>query len=271
MEGVVRFLFGLLDEQGKCTRGLLGSGLDRVNIQFRIVAHNAGRFDLYFLLSEWCHLDESGRMPDFIWNGAQIKKFKIGNLTFLDSFLFITSPLDGFPKAFGFAAQKGFFPHDLNIEAHWQLNEGQGYKGRLPALDNYRSLMRDDKKQKNIEKWHGEESARIDRELSEGGQGWVFVEKLVKYCRQDVVVLRQGFYDKFKPELTELTDGIIPGLQNCTIAGVANAAWRRHLVPYTVGVTQEQGYPPDTQSNIARQYLAYVNATRYGGLLQTAY
>lgn len=75
-------------------------------------------------------------------------------------------------------------------------------------------------------------------------------------------LLRQGF-EKFRQEVKNLTfredstypfPGVGVGVNNCTTAGLANLIFRYvHLKPYMVGITREQGYPEEAQSEMARE------------------
>ena len=61
------------------------------------------------------------------------------------------------------------------------------------------------------------------------------------------------------------------GVKNCTTAGLAKQIFRYvHLKPYTVGITREQGYPEEVQSEMAREYLAYRNRVDFDCRLRTS-
>ena len=103
-----------------------------------------------------------------------------------------------------------------------------------------------------------------------------------KNCVPDVSLLRQGF-EKFRQEVKNLTfredpedsDNPFPdvgvGVKNCTTAELAYLIFRYvHLKPYTVGITREQGYPEEAQSEMAREYLAYRNRVDFDGRLRTS-
>ena len=95
-------------------------------------------------------------------------------------------------------------------------------------------------------------------------------------------LLRQGF-EKFRQEVKNLTfredpeysanpfPGVGVGVKNCTTAGLANLIFRYvHLKTYTVGITREQDYPEEAQSEMAREYLAYRNRVDFDGRLRTS-
>ncbi|KAJ8683050.1 hypothetical protein QAD02_018842 [Eretmocerus hayati] len=73
----------------------------------------------------------SGVAPHVIMNGLQIKSVQIGNVVILDAHSFLTMELRAFPKAFGLADTKGFFPHKFNTKNNATYND------KLPAKEFY--------------------------------------------------------------------------------------------------------------------------------------
>ena len=74
--------------------------------------------------------------------------------------------------------------------------------------------------------------------------------------------------EKFSEMVFKLT-GVFPGGDNCSLASMANQAWRAMeggLVKH-IGVVPENGYSHDKQSAKALQWLEYQNAVHYGGQL----
>ena len=74
--------------------------------------------------------------------------------------------------------------------------------------------------------------------------------------------------EKFSDMVFKLT-GVFPGGDNCSLASMANQAWRameEGLVKH-IGVVPENGYSQDKQSPKALQWLEYQNAIHYGGQL----
>ena len=96
---------------------------------------------------------------------------------------------------------------------------------------------------------------------------WNFWDEILEYCEDDVDVLMFGM-EQFSDMVFKLT-GVFPGGDNCSLASMANQAWRAmedQLVKH-IGVVPENGYSQDKQSPKALQWLEYQNAIHYGGQL----
>lgn len=228
-------------------------------VKANVWAHNAGRFDLHFLLEEMVKRSKLGAKPKLIVSGNTVKRIKIGsNLFFLDSRMFLPMALGNFSHTFNVPVKKGWFPHDFNRK------ENEDYEGPVPDRSYFDSKIRDTDEFKN---WH----AGLRRE----GYVWNFWREIIAYCNDDVDLLMFGM-EKFSTLVYELT-GVFPGGGNCSLASMANQAWRLKFMPSSddkenpdgtdnlqIGVVGENGYLNESQSVKARQWLAYENAIHYG-------
>lgn len=153
-----------------------------------IWAHNGGRFDWFPILGKYV---EKGTTPsNVVISGNTIKEFRVGNVRFLDTKMFIPTALSKFTEIFDLVAKKGHFPH------HFNLPENFGHVGDIPDIDQFDKRIRETVE---FREWHAEWRARNAR-----GEKWSFWKELVDYCEGDVLLLRTGF-EKFSYEIKELT------------------------------------------------------------------
>ena len=96
------------------------------NMGYICIAHNASGFDAQFVLG---YLHESSvSKPEVICCGLRLMCLKAGDVTILDSMLFLPMSLAAMVKAFGLKEQKkGWFPHLFN------KTENFDYVGPMPA------------------------------------------------------------------------------------------------------------------------------------------
>ena len=144
-----------------------------------LVAHNAGRFDLYPILKvlyKWC------LQPELLVRGQRIlcltlKKYK---LKFIDSFNFIPIHFKQFSKMFNISTTKGTFPFLLNTA------ENQNYNSAFPekkyfAIDTMTSQQR-----KEFDIWYENKAQKYI------GKTYNLRRELSYYCLTDVDLLRMG-------------------------------------------------------------------------------
>ena len=95
-----------------------------------IIAHNSSNYDAHFIL---CYLIINGEYPGILANGGELLdiKIKTGNAKLIDSYSFITMPLNRFSDTFNMPHTKGAFPHMFNV------SDNYNYVGPLPALWYY--------------------------------------------------------------------------------------------------------------------------------------
>lgn len=216
-----------------------------------IWAHNGGRFDWYPILGSYL---KKGIQPSHcIIAGNTFKQICIGNLSFLDTKMFIPTALSKFSEIFDLTTKKGQFPH------HFNRPENFNYEGNIPSIDQFDVRVRE---KPDFLAWYAEW-----QEKNTQGKKWKFKEEIIAYCEDDVILLRAGF-EKFSSEVKELIQ-LKPGIGNCTLAGLANQAWRKKFVKWNeIGVVPETGYAKDIQSRVALQYLKYRNLKHFNGQLQ---
>ena len=176
-----------------------------------LVAHNAKAFDLYPILEVL--IDRHAIRPDkIIYNGTKIMYMHIAkqmNLTFVDSLNFVPMKLADIPKAFGFEEMsKGYFPHYFNRKMN------QVYKGPFPSQTDYGCEYMSSTEYVKFTKWYESTKHRM----------FDFREEILKYCRNDVDVLRRGML-KFRGIMMEVTDGVDP-FDYVTIAGACMGIYK---------------------------------------------
>lgn len=160
-------------------------------------------------------------------------------LIFKDSINFFASSLAGLPAMFGFRETKGHFPHRLN---RW-TNMGMRQIG-LPPLEDYEPDRQKPAERENLLRWWHENQYELFDLCSE----------LVKYCKQDVNVLRHACV-AYRSTVLE-TANMDPFLRVSTQAGLSlNVFLRRHMTPRTIVNMPETGMRlRDRQSIVAQRY-----------------
>ncbi|XP_020298726.1 uncharacterized protein LOC109862963 [Pseudomyrmex gracilis] len=147
--------------------------------QIICIAHNAKAFDAQFILryitEKRVDLD-----PRVILNGTKIVVLTAGRTKFSDSINYMPMRLSALPKAFGLrgGVKKGYFPHLFNTLAN------QSYVGPLPAVEYYSPDSMSSEERECFLSWHAEqirENAVFD-----------FQREIVRYCRNDVDILRRA-------------------------------------------------------------------------------
>jgi len=72
------------------------------------IAHNAKGVELLFVLNPLARMKF---LPELlIMNGQKVMCLKVQNVTWLDSLNYLAMPLRMLPEAFGFTAQKSWYP-----------------------------------------------------------------------------------------------------------------------------------------------------------------
>ena len=141
-----------------------------------VFAHNLKGYDGSFILRAL--MDKEVNNIQIVATGRKIMKIQIGKyLRIYDTLLFFQQPLSALPKAFGFEASKGDFPH------HFNKRENENYIGPMPPLEAYRPHnLKLAAKIKLIE-WYNTQQGKI----------FNFKEELLKYCTNDVMILQKAF------------------------------------------------------------------------------
>ena len=224
-------------------------------VKANVFAHNGGRFDWHPILADFVKRCKN-LSPKLIIAGSTIKQMRVGTVTLLDSRMFIAAPLANFSKMFDVKVKKGWFPHDFNRK------ENEEYEGPIPDVGYFDKTLQ---KKQEFKDWH----AKLRRE----GYVWNFWAEIIAYCDDDVDLLMFGM-EKFSTLVFDLT-GCFPGGNNCSLASLANQVWRHKFFPekkenksLDIGIAPELGYPMDTQSKIAIQWLVYMSMYFYECKLQ---
>ncbi|KAJ8672391.1 hypothetical protein QAD02_003650 [Eretmocerus hayati] len=209
-----------------------------------VFAHSGGRYDVHSLLKELNEnsiIQGSGVAPHVIMNGLQIKSVHIGNVVILDAHSFLTMELRAFPKAFGLADIKGFFPHKFSTKNNATYND------KWPAKEFYDPDDMSVSERAEFEEWypsvcHGTFNLQAE---------------LLKYCKQDVTVLRQAILN-FRDMFIEMTN-VCPFTGPVTLTGAYTAAFMTTFMEdKVIGVIPARGYVrADEQSRKAIEYFTY--------------
>lgn len=211
------------------------------------IAHNSQRYDAQFVLQELCNRDLE-ITPIFI--GQKILSISVGNVKFIDSIAFIPFALSKFGSSFGLKdCTKGEYPYKFNIP------KNDYYVGSYPPIEYYPiGSMSSDRYSKFV-KWYDENKHRTFNNR----------EELIKYCQQDVHILRAGclnFMDSFLK-----TTGINPFLQSVTIADAVMKAYRKnYLKENTLAITPKSNYDTNfinLQSKIGLRWLIFQKETNF--------
>lgn len=225
-----------------------------------LFAHNASGFDSVIILKE-C-VDTLCEDPKVIFDSGRPIKITVGSVTVLDSCRFFQTALAKLPKAFGLRdVEKGHFPHNFNVFAN------EDYSGPLPDKSHFSPEFMQESAHQKFESWWEEENRRI--ETGERGP-WVLQDELLKYCRDDVRILREAWL-KFEKLVHEIT-GFLPGICNVSIASLTNLIFKSKLSSgYQIGIIPTNNYvKKHNSSKIALEYLTWLDNFYYGGELKMA-
>ena len=174
-----------------------------------VIAHNSSGYDSLFILRALL-LDYCLTPKKIIYRGSKLLYMVVPGyeIRFIDSYCFLSIPLANFPKAMGFSnEEKGYFPYLFNT---WY---NSGYTGERPHHSYYHpETMSVDRKKKFLSWYDSVKDVRYDHD-----------EELLRYCRNDVTILRKGCL-RFRQEYLDGT-GLDP-FSFVTIAGVCMADYR---------------------------------------------
>ena len=230
--------------------------------QFRnytLIAHNMKGFDGCFLLQ---YLGKNGIKTTPVFAGKKIISLELTSLKIriIDSMNFLPMPLAGFEKAFGLhSGGKGHFPH------FFAKPENYTYKGDLPPKEAYGCDTMKPEARAAFISWY-EEEARSGKPVK-----FDFENDIATYCRQDVILLKEGCL-AFKSLLMELTDGKCDPFRVMTLAGVASAIYKANfLKEKTIAAVPPNGYA-DIQnfSSISLEWLEWERQQNYPEMIHIA-
>eukprot|EP01134_Creolimax_fragrantissima_P008234 CFRG8234T1 len=199
------------------------------------VAHNAASFDLKFVV-KYC-LEQGLEMQPMTTGrktrqlilplktpNARVKRAfsksqeaptadKYRTITWIDSYAFLPFALSRFGKAFGLSQGKGDFPHLFNVPANQKV-----VLDHHPPLEYYNPQDKKPESYLALTQWY--ETVK--------NKPFDFQKELVRYCKQDVEVLRQGctaFIEAF------IAKNFLHPFSYLTIASACMAAYQQNNVP----------------------------------------
>ena len=146
-------------------------------------------------------------------------------IRFVDSLSFITAPLKDFSKIFGLDTSKfskGYFPHNFT-----QDEKDLCYEGIIPDKKYFGHQVND----KDFDKWYS----------SFNNKNYNILQESELYCKQDVIVLKQGCM-VFRNIILKLTGYRIDPWRTITIAGLSQLVYRLFDMPERSIAVLEDNY-----------------------------
>ncbi len=213
---------------------------------FTFIAHNASGFDSYILLE---YFTSQGLTPKIILQGCRLvymydQAFK---QRYIDSYIFLPMKLSKMTSALNLNTdEKGFFPH------HFNRLQNANYVGPYPGKELYGYHTMTDSDQTKFDRWYE----------SVAGQVFDFKKQLGMYCKNDVVLLREGCM-KYRNEFIECTN--IDPFGCVTLAGCAMKVFKTlFLAKDTIALTHKNAYVNQYKaySNPSIQWLEYIKASK---------
>ena len=182
--------------------------------------------------------------PTVIMNGSKIILMEIANVKFIDSLNYFHMPLSSLPKAYGLhEIEKGVFPHLFNTP------ENQSYERPLPPVDVYSPDSMNVKERELFLEWYNEQST--------SDCVFNFQNEIVRYCKQDVTILRLTCL-AFRKTFTKF--GVDPFAECTTIASTCMRVFRKKFLNKNqIGIVPPHGYRwCDNQSEKAVHWLCWM-------------
>ncbi|XP_018107332.1 uncharacterized protein LOC108710705 [Xenopus laevis] len=236
-----------------CLKDFRKTFIQRKFAGFSFIAHNAGRYDAYFVVQEL--LKENIKL-NFLAKGGQLLSVTVADfkIRFIDSLNFLPMKLSKLPKAMGFDDTKGYFPHFFNTTAN------QAYVGPTPSQEYFgqENMMPDERDE--FMAWYEE---------NKNGE-FNFQAELKKYCQRDVRILKQAcicFRDRVMemtmekdPKNPQKTIQVDP-FQLTTLASVCMAMFKFKFLPEnTIAILPSDNYHKKQKrfSTPSIQWLMYI-------------
>jgi DNA polymerase type B, organellar and viral len=215
------------------------------------IAHNFKSYDGQFIFNELLKRDKE-ILP--IMGGLKILKITVNqNISFIDSLNFLPMSLSKFAKTFNLKQTKGYYPHLFNTK------ENYNKICEIPPVNMFCIDNFNEKENKDFFTWYDDMKK----------QNYVFNNRneLIKYCSNDVEILRQGCI-KFLKEFKEMFD-INPFFEAFTIAQTVMLIYRKHyLTENTLGIIPFNNYnEKQNQSFIATKWLEWENEKENGDII----
>ncbi|XP_065353932.1 uncharacterized protein LOC135948540 isoform X3 [Cloeon dipterum] len=227
-----------------------GSLLDHV-----CLFHNLKGYDGVLILNEILRSNK-WTVKSVILNGLTVMQLEIVyiesgvRITFKDFINFVPCSLSKLPKAFKLSNDlaKGYFPHLFNRPENYTYREK-----RLPALEFYDPTNMGVSQYEAFIAWYEKEVRRLEESEDEV---FDFPAEIVKYCKNDVTILRQAalqFSSFFE------TYACSPFLESITIASLVSLLYRRNFYkPKSIGLIPRSDSYRTTQSKEALMYFRYL-------------
>ena len=149
---------------------------NRNHANFICLAHNAKSYDGVLLLNHI--LSKTFIDVKCIYSGAKIISMTLPgyNIRCLDSMSFFPMALKKLPKIFGLECDKGDFPHLFNVEAN------QNYIGKFPDIKYFDIDSKSSDEREELIIWHESQKDKV----------YNFREEMLRYCKNDVKILREA-------------------------------------------------------------------------------
>ena len=215
------------------------------NIGSTALCHFFKGYDSYPILK---YLYYNGILPKVIPNGAKNMCIEIPacNIRMIDSINFLPTALCNLPKMFDFDDKlaKASFPHLFNRKENQNV-----ILKNLPDLKYYNpDAMKAEQREAFLQWYDKNKNTRFD-----------FQEELLKYCCNDVDILRKACLE-LRKLFMQISGGIDPFDKCITIASACNLLFRaRFLEADTIGLIPAQGYCPEEKHSIkALQWLQFI-------------
>ncbi len=213
---------------------------------FTFIAHNASGFDSFILLE---YFTSQGLSPKIILQGCRLVYMydSVFKQRYIDSYSFLPMKLSKMTSALNLNTdEKGFFPH------HFNRLQNADYVGPYPPKELYGYNTMSDTDQTKFDSWYE----------SVTGQVFDFKKQLGMYCKNDVVLLREGCM-KYRGEFIECTS--VDPFGCVTLAGCAMKVFKTLFLPKdTIALTHKNAYINQCKaySNPSIQWLEYIKASK---------
>ena len=209
------------------------------------ISHLGSKYDMLFIASFAVY--ELKLKPKIVCSGNQILRLTLPKQRkFIDSYLFLLSPLRKLPKMFDLDKnlQKGYFPFLFNNPEFYD------YKGPVPnkMYYGYEKMSAVDKEDFLL--WYKQQNDIFD-----------FKKELIRYCQMDCMVLAEAFL-KFR-DLVLITSGLDIFLENCfTLSGLTMTIFRNNYLPPELLLNIARDRKTYKSSKIATAFIDYINSVR---------
>ena len=211
------------------------------------MAHNGGRFDMYFLLK---YIFDIGETPDVLYNGGTILYIYLPSykIMFKDTYQYLPRALSFLPKMFNIEGiNKTFFPHMLSYNTY------HNYIGEYPDISAYDVDNMSNEKRLECIKWVTNKKNK--------GELFNYIEKMEEYCINDVEVLRkcsEHFRKMFKQY-----GNVDPFIDGITLSHSVSIVYRKlHMPEKSIALIPPFGYKAGKRySAKAINWLHYISKT----------